>query len=215
MIKQLSPSSTPCCGLPLCQKWLLHKHCALCARSDWSYFVPMPIVFPAIISSFFRNKSTSELQKWKMKTRNPASCSLKNPQQHWASSSRAGGAQLAYLTAAICFNARHVSFVHVQWASSRMDMKSNRELYDLMVTLSAMLWAELWCLCCQLWSGALFSHQSILAEFTVCCLRYWPVLYSPEYSLTIPLLLWWVFFSAAAVLTALEHCFWTQTYTSY
>lgn len=214
MIKQLSPSSTPCCGLPLCQKWLLHKQCALCVRSDWSYFVPMPIVFPAIIFPFSEWKApvSYKNEKWKQKS---SFSQFKKPQQHWASSSRAGGAQLAYLTAAICFNARHVSFVHVQWASSRMDMKSNRELYDLMVTLSAMLWTELWCLCCQLRSGALFSHQSILAEFTVCCLRYWPVLYSPEYSLTIPLPLWWVFFSAAAVLTALEHCFWTQTYTSY
>lgn len=61
-----------------------------------------------------------------------------------------GGAQLAYLTVAICFKARHVSFVYVQWVSSRMDMKSNRELCDLMVTLSAKLWTGRCCLCCQL-----------------------------------------------------------------
>jgi len=31
-----------------------------------------------------------------------------------------------------------------------MDMKSNRELYDLMVTLGAILWTDLCCLRCQL-----------------------------------------------------------------
>jgi len=42
--------------------------------------------------------------------------------------------------------------------------------------------------------GSLQSSKH-LAEFTVCCLHYWPVLSCPEYSLTVPPTLRWVFFS--------------------
>lgn len=82
----------------------------------------------------------------------------------------------------------------MQWVSSRMDMKSNRELYDLMVTLSAMLRADLCCLCCQL-SGVELS--SVIKAFSR--------VYSLLFTLLASTLLSWIQFnySTAPVMSIL------------
>lgn len=79
--------------------------------------------------------------------------------------------------------------------SSRMEMESNRELYDLMVTFRAMLWTDLCCLCCQLSGVGLssvikaFSRvYSLLFTLLASTLLSWMQF---NYSAT----LWWVFFS--------------------